>query len=184
MNNICVLIMEYIEMVNLAEKLAKENGGFVGGSIMLCEHGVNLGREPKDIDIIILEKSKFKHDLVLPEEMCEINAKENEPYGDSVIYQGVYEGVKIDFLRPLSTLMCYSMFELDKMRLDSRWLLYASIASAISAKQSYQNLKRAANIFGKCDSKHLYDLDNIYQFTEEHDIVGRFDSIDNIIEKP
>lgn len=172
MNNICALIMEYREMVNLAEKLAKENGGFVGGSMMLCEHGVNLGREPKDIDIIIPGNSKLKHDLVLLEGIREINSKENDPYGDSVIYQGVYEGVKIDFLRPLSTLMCYTMFEINKMRLDSRWLLYASIASAISAKQSYQNLKRAANIFGKCDSKHLYDLDNIYLFTEKQEICG------------
>lgn len=137
---------------------------------MLCEHGINLGREPKDIDIIILEKSKFKHDLVLLEGIREINSKENDPYGDSVIYQGVYEGVKIDFLRPLSTLMCYSMFELDKMREDSRWLLYASIDSAISAKHAYETLKRAGYPFVGLDSKHLHDLDNIYQFTEAHEI--------------
>lgn len=159
--------MEYREMVILAEKLAKENDGFVGGSIMLCEHGVSLGRTPKDIDIIIPGNLKLKRDLVLLDGMQEVNSKENKAYGNSIIFQGNHDGVKIDFLKPLSTGMFYTKFELEKMRRDYRWLLYASIDSAISAKERYKTSKRISDEY---INKNESDLEKINAFAKEHDI--------------
>ena len=65
------------------------------GSIMLKERGIDLGREPNDIDILVVSKDEIC-DLILPPLATEIETSSDEGYIVKARYK--YLGTKIDFI--------------------------------------------------------------------------------------
>lgn len=121
--------LTYKQKKELAEWIAIKNYGAVTGSIMLRERGIELGREPKDIDIVISDTNP--DDLVLPPLVEGEEYNENED-GYKVLARCYFFGTKIEFLtdegnvvensRPISGLFGAN---------------YASIQDLLEAKKRY-----------------------------------------------
>lgn len=69
--------LTYKQKKELAEWIAKQNNGSVTGSIMLRERGIELDREPNDIDIVVSE-SLGSDDIKLPPLVYNKEEKRNE----------------------------------------------------------------------------------------------------------
>ncbi|WP_455994914.1 hypothetical protein [Porphyromonas endodontalis] len=65
------------------------------GSIMLKERGIDLGREPNDIDILVVSRDGISG-LILPPLATEIETNSDEGYIVKARYK--YLGTKIDFI--------------------------------------------------------------------------------------
>ena len=65
------------------------------GSIMLKERGIDLGREPNDIDILVVSIDGFSG-LILPPLATEIETNSDDGYIVKARYK--YLGTKIDFI--------------------------------------------------------------------------------------
>lgn len=121
--------LTYKQKKELAEWIAKQNNGAVTGSIMLREKGIELGREPQDIDIVISDTNP--DDLVLPPLVEGEEYSENVD-GYKVLARCYFFGTKIEFLtdegnvlensRPISGLFGAN---------------YASIKDLLEAKKRY-----------------------------------------------
>lgn len=86
----------YKQKLELAKWIAKNNGGAITGSIMLRERGIELGREPNDIDIII-SSELYPEDIELPP-LCSDEVFENNDDGYEVLKRCYYFGLKIEFI--------------------------------------------------------------------------------------
>lgn len=71
------------------------NGTLLTGSIMLKERGIDLGREPNDIDILVVSEDGIG-DLILPPLATEIETNSDDGYIVKARYK--YLGTKIDFI--------------------------------------------------------------------------------------
>ena len=71
------------------------NGTLLTGSIMLKERGIDLGREPNDIDILVVREDGIG-DLILPPLATEIETNSDDGYIVKARYK--YLGTKIDFI--------------------------------------------------------------------------------------
>nr|DAW15720.1 MAG TPA: hypothetical protein [Caudoviricetes sp.] len=71
------------------------NGTLLTGSIMLKERGIDLGREPNDIDILVVSEDGIG-DLILPPLATEIETSSDDGYIVKARYK--YLGTKIDFI--------------------------------------------------------------------------------------
>lgn len=65
------------------------------GSIMLKERGIDLGREPNDIDILVVSRDGISG-LILPPLAMEVETNSDEGYIVKARYK--YLGTKIDFI--------------------------------------------------------------------------------------
>ena len=65
------------------------------GSIMMKERGIDLGREPNDIDILVVSRDGISG-LILPPLATEIETNSDEGYIVKARYK--YLGTKIDFI--------------------------------------------------------------------------------------
>ena len=65
------------------------------GSIMLKERGIDLGREPNDIDILVVSEDGIG-DLILPPLATEVETNSDDGYTVKARYK--YLGTKIDFI--------------------------------------------------------------------------------------
>lgn len=71
------------------------NGTLLTGSIMLKERGIDLGREPNDIDILVMSEDGIGN-LILPPLATEIETSIDDGYIVKARYK--YLGTKIDFI--------------------------------------------------------------------------------------
>lgn len=88
--------LTYKQKKELAEWLALKNNGAITGSIMLRERGIDLGREPDDIDIVISESLEEK-DILLPPLVYDKQNDERDGY--SVFVRCWFLGTKIEFIQ-------------------------------------------------------------------------------------
>lgn len=90
------MCLTYEQKKELAEWLALKNNGAITGSIMLRERGIDLGREPDDIDIVISESLEEK-DILLPPLVYDKQNDERDGY--SVFARCWFFGTKIEFIQ-------------------------------------------------------------------------------------
>lgn len=152
--------MDYKEMKELAEWLAAKFDGAVTGSIMLKERGIDLGREPGDIDILVREMPDMPADLykalagekdpmpIRYEELSEDGRKRDTWYGRK--RRVMINGVKVDFLLADDDRMGKSDM-LGKAR-------YADVDGLVKAKEHYLKVSKKPEYIQKTEK----DLAMIY----------------------
>lgn len=118
----------YAQKLELAEWIAYENSGAVTGSIMLRERGIELGREPNDIDIIVDDMSP--DDIVLPP-LCTKKEIEQNDDGYDVLARCYFLGLKIEFITDAEELRKSSNIG---FKLNCK---FASIDGLLKAKKMY-----------------------------------------------
>jgi len=88
--------LTYEQKLEVARWIVGVNDGtLLTGSIMLKERGIDLGREPNDIDILVVSEDGIG-DLILPPLATEIETNSDEGYIVKARYK--YLGTKIDFI--------------------------------------------------------------------------------------
>lgn len=86
-------------LMDVANEITVLNPGTVlTGSLLLDFVGINLGRAPHDIDILV-EEDLEAEDLVFPEGSEVLPIERHEEY--SVLARIKHKGVKIDFISPV-----------------------------------------------------------------------------------
>lgn len=85
----------YQQKLELAKWIAHHNNGAITGSIMLRERGIELGREPNDIDIVVSDTAP--DDIVLPP-LCNKKEIEENDNGYDVLARCYFLGLKIEFI--------------------------------------------------------------------------------------
>lgn len=83
------------QKLDLAAWIANENDGLITGGLMLYHRGIDLGREPEDIDILIEPTSP--DDLILPP-LCYNIEQDFDEDGYPVIARCYFFGTKIEFM--------------------------------------------------------------------------------------
>lgn len=87
--------LTYEQKLQLAQWISINNCGAITGSIMLKERGLDLGREPKDIDIIIEDTDP--DDIELPP-CCYGRTEEVSGDGYPILCRVYFYGCKIEFI--------------------------------------------------------------------------------------
>lgn len=88
--------LTYEQKLEVARWIVGVNDGtLLTGSIMLKERGIDLGREPNDIDILVVSEDGIG-DLILPPLATEIETSSDDGYIVKARYK--YLGTKIDFI--------------------------------------------------------------------------------------
>lgn len=120
--------MTYEQKRELAEWMVRENGEcmLITGSIMLKEAGIDLGREPQDIDLItdIEDVDEMTFPPFIEMEKVEIG---NDGY--PVLARGHWQGVKIEVI--------YDPHFHEMMSSGNCVDGYATVKSALDAKIRY-----------------------------------------------
>lgn len=114
--------LTYKQKLEVAKWIARYNNGLITGSIMLRERGIELGREPQDIDILI--EDTLPEDIILPP-LCEdvdiVIGEEDYP----VLKRAYFFGTKIEFIQVPYTPRLYAKEKL------------ADIEDLLQAKRKY-----------------------------------------------
>lgn len=119
------------------------------GSIMLKERGIDLGREPNDIDILVVSRDGFSG-LILPPLATEIETNSDDGYIVKARYK--YLGTKIDFI------VQEDEGEID---LDDD---FASIETLLKKKQEYVE----ADTNPDSVQKHRRDIEAIKKWIKDN----------------
>lgn len=85
----------YKQKLEIAKWLAEKNYGAVTGSIMLKERGIDIGREPNDIDIIV---GSIYPDEVVLSPLCTNKTTSVDNGGYEVLTRCYFFGLKIEFI--------------------------------------------------------------------------------------
>lgn len=118
--------LTYKQKKELAEWIALKNKGAITGSIMLRERGLELGREPNDIDIVVSE-SLGADDIELPPLVYNKEEKNNED-GYAVLARCWFFDTKIDFIAD-----DYSLKRASKVGFDA---MYCMVDDLLAAKKN------------------------------------------------
>ncbi len=88
--------LTYEQKLEVARWIVDNNSRMLlTGSIMLKERGIDLGREPNDIDILVVSRDGISG-LILPPLAMEVETNSDEGYIVKARYK--YLGTKIDFI--------------------------------------------------------------------------------------
>lgn len=148
--------LTYEQKKELAEWIAEKNDGAVTGSIMLRERGCELGREPKDIDIVVSE-SLLSDDIELPPFIC--NKEEENKEGYSVLARCWLFDTKIEFIAD-----DYALKRASKVGFSVK---YCMVDDLLEAKKEYVRQDSNADYIEK--SKH--DIEIIEEYQKQFPIV-------------
>lgn len=150
-------VLTYEQKRELAEWIAESNKGAVTGSIMLRERGCELGREPKDIDIVVSE-SLGVDDIVLPPLVYNKEETQNED-GYTVLARCWYYDTKIEFIAD-----DYSLGRSSKVGFNAK---YCMVNDLLEAKKEYVQQDSNAEYIEK--SKR--DIEIIEEYQKQFPIV-------------
>ena len=132
--------MTYEQKRELAEWLVRANDEcmLISGSIMLKEAGIDLGREPQDIDIIT--DIEDVDDMTFPP-FFEMEKVESDNDGYTVLARGHWQGVKIEII--------YEPHFYEIMSSGDCVDGYATVKSALDAKKRYMDEDENADYIEK-----------------------------------
>lgn len=131
--------LTYKQKRELAEWIANKNKGAVTGSIMLRERGLELGREPNDIDIVVSE-SLGVDDIELPPLVYNKEEKEGDD-GYTVLARCWLFGTKIEFIADDCSLKRASKHGFNAM--------YCMVDDLLDAKKEYVKKDKNAEYIEK-----------------------------------
>lgn len=143
--------LTYDQKLELAKWIAEKNDGAITGSIMLRERGIELGREPNDIDIVVSE-SLGADDIELPPLVYNKEEKQNED-GYTVLARCWYFGTKIEFMAD-----DYALERASKVGFDAKFCM---VDDLLEAKKEYVQKDENADYIEK--SKRDIEIIEAYQ---------------------
>lgn len=143
--------LNYEQKKELAEWIATNNNAAITGSIMLRERGIELGREPDDIDIIIKDNLD-EDELILPPLVYNKQKKKSED-GYSVFTRCWFGDTKIEFIAD-----SYAHGRAEKLMGSA---LYCTVDDLLAAKEEYTEQDTNADYIEK--SKHDIEIIKKYQ---------------------
>lgn len=149
--------LTYKQKLELAKWIAEKNNGAITGSIMLRERGLELGREPNDIDIVVSE-SLGADDIELPPLVYNKEEKQNED-GYTVLARCWYFGTKIEFMAD-----DYALERASKVGFDAKFCM---VDDLLEAKKEYVQKDENADYIEK--SKR--DIEIIEEYQKQFPIV-------------
>lgn len=149
--------LTYGQKKELAEWIANKNNGAVTGSIMLRERGLELGREPNDIDIVVSE-SLGADDIELPPLVFNKEEKQDKD-GYAVLARCWYFDTKIEFIED-----DYALERASKVGFDAK---YCMVDDLLAAKKEYVEKDENADYIKK--SKR--DIEIIEEYQKQFPIV-------------
>lgn len=88
------------DLLTIAEEIIEQQeSAFISGSLGLKSQGIKIRREPKDIDIVLSQGTKFQ----ILDGMVKIEGMDNDEYEndyyDRISYK--YKNVQVDIFKPL-----------------------------------------------------------------------------------
>lgn len=149
--------LTYDQKLELAKWIAEKNDGAITGSIMLRERGIELGREPNDIDIVVSE-SLGADDIKLPPLVYNKEEKNNED-GYAVLARCWFFDTKIDFIAD-----DYALERASKVGFDAKFCM---VDDLLEAKKEYVQKDENADYIEK--SKR--DIEIIEEYQKQFPIV-------------
>lgn len=161
--------LTYEQKKELAEWIADRNFGAVTGSIMLRERGVELGREPNDIDIVV-EECIDPDDIDLPPLVYDKQTKVGED-GYTVLARCWFFGTKIEFISDDIALK-HSTSEGLKTK-------YCAVEDLLKAKKNYIELDDHAEYV----EKSKQDIRIIEEYQKQFPIIRYKVSNNGYLEK-
>lgn len=123
------------------------------GSIMLKERGIDLGREPNDIDILVVSRDGISG-LILPPLATEIETSSDDGYIVKARYK--YLGTKIDFI---------AQEDEGKIDLADEFIMrFASVETLLKRKREYVETDTNPDSV----QKHKRDIEIIEKWIKEN----------------
>lgn len=151
--------MEPQELLKIADEITRKNPNIgLTGSLLLYAKGIKLDREPKDVDFVGAFKDKA---LWIPDGFY---PSEYESQSESVVFQHITTGVKLDFMESTEAL-CYD--DVDMRCADLQWLIYVKIlyakndADATSRVKHFNDLTALREYMNDANKKHFDNLINL-----------------------
>lgn len=147
------------QKLDLAAWIANENDGLITGSLMLHRRGIDLGREPEDIDILIEPTSP--DDLILPP-LCDKIVIEDDEEGYPVLLRCYFFGTKIEFMEDVGEDfdLAYVRSGNGHYKSKSPFFKFAKVENLLKAKKHYVE----HDCFEGSREKHDHDIKIIEQW--------------------
>lgn len=176
--------MELKKKIQLAKWMCDNNPNLtLTGSLMLYLRGVNLGREPHDIDLVI--SSRYTDEpIIVPPFITEVDVINDSGY--SVLKRFMYEDVKVEIIADYNIDVPYTYIDITEYLdisiekcLDegvikgyATKIPVAYITRLLSAKDSYLT----DDDYQEYVEKTKIDIDIIKKFLDEHKEIVEYET--------